>query len=263
MLKPIYRWVSWNSKQIDGAFVLMLPITLKYADIRCSHPSRLHRVLPGPPWSRLEQYQCPAQKCWESSTYLTDLFQGGDEEVVTHNGQCVEHVHGLEERRGERIKLSQGKAMGWGSGHPLSSWIQHPTQGKNKDFAKPVRSHVISPFLSDIIPYHCPPCPPHCSPNMPWMPVPQPLHFLLPLLGIHSPRSPWITLSCPSSLWINVNLCKRPWILLPPILSIPLPCFVFLDILSVKFICLLSSPLEVHVKYELYLSHLSPALTSA
>lgn len=58
--------------------------------------------------------------------------------------------------------------MGWGSGHPLSSLIQHPTQVKNKVFAKLVRSHVISPFPSDIIPYHCPPCQPHCSPNMPW-----------------------------------------------------------------------------------------------
>lgn len=30
-------------------------------------------------------------------TYLTDLFQGGDEEVITNNGKRVEHVHGLEE----------------------------------------------------------------------------------------------------------------------------------------------------------------------
>lgn len=45
VLKPNYRWVSWNSKQIDGAFMLMLPITLKHADTQCSHPSWLHRVL--------------------------------------------------------------------------------------------------------------------------------------------------------------------------------------------------------------------------
>lgn len=37
-------------------------------------------------------------------TYLTDLFQRGDEEVITHDGQCVEHVHGLEERR-EGVKV--------------------------------------------------------------------------------------------------------------------------------------------------------------
>ena len=51
----------------------------------------------GPQWRRLEQFQC-------SNMYLTDLFQGGDEEVITHNGQRVEHVHGLEERR-EGVKV--------------------------------------------------------------------------------------------------------------------------------------------------------------
>lgn len=51
----------------------------------------------GPQRRRLEQFQC-------SNMYLTDLFQGGDEEVITHNGQRVEHVHGLEERR-EGVKV--------------------------------------------------------------------------------------------------------------------------------------------------------------
>lgn len=34
-------------------------------------------------------------------THLTDLFQGGDKEVIAHDGQRVEHVHGLEERERE------------------------------------------------------------------------------------------------------------------------------------------------------------------
>ena len=39
-------------------------------------------------------------------TYLTDLFQGGDKEVITHNGQCVKHVHGLEERKkGVKVRV--------------------------------------------------------------------------------------------------------------------------------------------------------------
>lgn len=41
-------------------------------------------------------------------TYLTDFFQGGDKEVVTYDGQCVEHIHGLEERQGKEVKLGSG-----------------------------------------------------------------------------------------------------------------------------------------------------------
>lgn len=53
-----------------------------------------------------------APTCRECApTYLTDLFQGWDEEVITHDGESIEHVHGLEERREERLK-SQAEARG-------------------------------------------------------------------------------------------------------------------------------------------------------
>lgn len=107
VLKPSYRWVSWNSKRTDGAFVLILPITLKHADAWCSilGCTEGSQDLGRAGWSSSSvQLRCAENQ----GTYLTDLFQGGDEEVVTHNGQCVEHVHGLEERRRKGIKFRAG-----------------------------------------------------------------------------------------------------------------------------------------------------------
>lgn len=71
-------------------------MALKHAGAWPSHPSCMEGS-PGPQWGRMEQYR-------GSDTYLTDLFQGGDKEVITHYRQCIEHVHGLEERR-EGVKV--------------------------------------------------------------------------------------------------------------------------------------------------------------
>ena len=79
--------------------MLMLPITLKPAGAWPSHP-------------RTSGVEAGTGLGPGSDTYLTDLFQGGDKEVITHNSQCVEHVHGLEERR-EGVKVRAGaEALG-------------------------------------------------------------------------------------------------------------------------------------------------------
>lgn len=73
--------------------MLILPIALKHAAVWCSHPE-LHRWLPE---TLVEQAGAVPEirHAEDQGTYLTDLFQGGDKEVITYNGQSVEHVHRL------------------------------------------------------------------------------------------------------------------------------------------------------------------------
>lgn len=45
-------------------------------------------------------------------TYLTDLFQGWDEEVITHDGESIEHVHGLEKGEKKDLRVRQRERAG-------------------------------------------------------------------------------------------------------------------------------------------------------
>lgn len=128
-------------------FALILPMALKHAGAWPSHPTCMEGS-PGPQWGRMEQYR-------GSDTYLTDLFQGGDKEVITHYRQRIEHVHGLEERReGVKVRVMT----------PCTKSLQC----------------LPAPTLT--------PCPPPRSPNTPQMPAPGPLHVLFPLPRTRSPH---------------------------------------------------------------------------
>ena len=133
----------------------------------------------GPQWRRLEQFQC-------SNMYLTDLFQGGDEEVVTHNGQRVEHVHGLEERReGVKVRVRAEPLGGQATlcfKNILSSLIQQLI--------------LYTKSLQCLPPITRSPCPPPRSPSVPWM-LPQGLCTCCSHCPEHVPsRSPCLSPPC-------------------------------------------------------------------